>query len=109
MNMNAFLPALLVMSVVTYLVRALPLVFIKKKIQNRFLLSFLHYVPYAVLSAMTVPACFSATGRPLSAIIGIAAAFILALFRRGLLTVAAGATGAVFLTECVIRYLIPLL
>jgi len=90
---------LLVTAGVTYLVRALPLVLVKKKITNRFLLSFLHYIPYAVLSVMTVPAIFYATGDTLSASVGFAVAVILAFCNRSLLTVAAAACGAVLLVQ----------
>ena len=58
---------LAVMAGVTYLVRAVPLILVKKPIKNRFLLSFLHYIPYAVLAAMTVPAIFYATDYFISA------------------------------------------
>ena len=84
---------------VTYLVRALPLVLVKGKIKNRFLLSFLHYIPYAVLSVMTVPAIFYATGDRLSAAAGFLVAVLLALWNRSLLTVAAAACAAVLLTQ----------
>lgn len=84
---------------VTYLVRALPLVLVKGKIKNRFLLSFLHYIPYAVLSVMTVPAIFYATGDHLSATAGFLVAVLLALRNRSLLTVAAAACGTVLLTQ----------
>ncbi len=80
---------LLVMAGVTYLVRMLPLVLIKKKIKNRFLLSFLHYIPYTVLSAMTVPAIFYATESPIAAVFGFIVALVLAFFEKGLVTVAA--------------------
>ena len=52
---------LLVMAGVTYLLRMFPMVLIKEKIKNRFVLSFLHYIPYTVLAAMTVPAIIYAT------------------------------------------------
>ena len=84
---------------VTYLVRAIPLVLVRKKIKNRFVLSFLHYIPYAVLSVMTVPAIFYATGDRLSAIIGFAVATLLALWNKSLLTVAAAACGAVLAVQ----------
>ena len=109
MNNPNFFLYLLVMAGVTYLVRMLPLVLVKKKIRNRFLMSFLHYIPYAVLSAMTIPACFYATGSVISALVGVAVALLLAYRGRGLLLVAAGASAAVFLTELALRYLIPLL
>lgn len=47
-----------VMALVTYLIRMLPLVIFRKKIENRFIRSFLYYIPYAVLAAMTFPAVF---------------------------------------------------
>ena len=65
---------------VTYLVRALPLVLVKGKIKNRFVLSFLHYIPYAVLSVMTVPAIFSATENPVGAAVGFVTALVGAFF-----------------------------
>lgn len=104
-----FLSYLLVMAGVTYLVRMLPLMLVKKKIQNRFILSFLHYIPYAVLSVMTVPACFFATQHVASAIFGFAVAVILAYFGKSLLSVAAGAVGGVFVCEACMLYLFPLL
>lgn len=97
--MNNFLWYLLVMAGVTYLVRAVPLMLFKKKIENRFVRSFLHYVPYAVLGAMTVPAIFYATQSVLSASVGFGVALLLAFCRRGLLTVAVSASAAVFLCE----------
>jgi len=107
MNNYSFFAYLGVCAGVTYLVRALPLVLIKKKITNRFLLSFLHYIPYAVLSVMTVPACFYATGSMASAAAGFAAALLLAYKEKGLLTVAAGAAGAVFAVEMFTNYILP--
>ena len=104
MSFSSFLPYLLCMAIVTYLVRAIPLVFVKKKIENRFLLSFLHYMPYTVLSAMTVPAVFYATGHVLSAAVGVAVALVLAFFKRSLLIVAASASAAVLLCEMILRY-----
>ena len=63
-NYIQFFSGLAVMAGVTYLVRMLPLVLVKKKIENRFINSFLYYVPYAVLAVMTVPAIFSSTASP---------------------------------------------
>lgn len=103
MEFVSFLPYLFTMALVTYLVRAVPLVLIKRKIENRFVLSFLHYMPYAVLSVMTVPAVFFVTNSLISAAAGVAVAFILAFRRRGLLTVALGASAAVFLAELLMR------
>ena len=94
-----FLIYLIVTAGTTYLVRMLPLVLMKGKITNRFLLSFLHYIPYAVLSVMTIPAIFSATGDLRTAAAGFVAAMVLAWKGRSLLTVAAAACAAVLLTE----------
>ena len=90
---------LLVTAGTTYLVRMLPLVLMKGRITNRFLLSFLHYIPYAVLSVMTVPAIFSATESPLSAVAGFLTAVLLAWQGRSLLQVAAAACAAVLAVQ----------
>ena len=105
MSFNTFLPYLAVMALVTYLVRAVPLVLIKKKIENRFILSFLHYMPYAVLTVMTVPAVFFATDSIITAAAGVAVALVLAFFKRDLLTVALGGSGGVFIAELIMKYM----
>lgn len=106
MSKLPFFAYLAVMAGATYLVRMLPLVLVKKKIQNRFLLSFLYYIPYAVLSVMTIPAIFYATDYRLSAVIGCAVALILSFMEQSLIKVAAAACAAAFLTEAVLRYVI---
>ena len=78
----------------TYLIRMLPLAFMRRKIKNRFLLSFLRYVPYAVLGAMTFPAILSSTGTLWSALAGLAVALLLAYREKSLLTVALAACAA---------------
>lgn len=105
MNSGKFIIYLLVMAGVTYLVRMLPLVLVKKKITNQFLLSFLHYVPIAVLSVMTIPAVFYATSNIYSAVAGFLAAVVLAYFGGSLLTVAALAAAAVFVVELIMKFL----
>lgn len=91
---------LAVMAGVTYLVRMLPLVIFRKKIENKFVQSFLYYIPYAVLAAMTFPAVFSSTGGGIvSALVGVAVALLLAFFEKGLVTVALCACAAVFVTK----------
>ena len=90
---------ILIMALVTFLIRALPLTLIRKEIKSPFVRSFLYYVPYVTLSAMTVPAIFYATRNIYSAVAGFIVALILAFMRRGLLTVAAGACIAVFIAE----------
>jgi branched-subunit amino acid transport protein len=84
---------------VTYLPRMLPMVFMKRKITNQFIRSFLHYVPYAVLAAMTFPEILFATSNLISGAFGLIIALVLAYFNQGLLTVALGSTLSVFLIE----------
>ena len=96
---------LLVMAGVTYLVRMLPLVLVKEKIKNRFILSFLHYMPYAVLTAMTVPAIFHATGSVWSAIAGFAVGVLLAYFEKSLVTVAICSALTVLAADFLINYI----
>ena len=94
---------LLVMAGVTYLIRMIPLVLVKKKIKNKFVLSFLYYMPYAVLSVMTFPAIFYSTDSVISAGIGTVVALFLAYMKRSMVTVAAASCLAVFLTEYIMR------
>lgn len=93
------LTAILVMMAVSWLPRMLPLALVRKRIENPLFRSFLYYVPYAVLAAMTIPAIFSATASVWSATAGLAAALVLGWRGRSLLTVAIGASSAVFLVE----------
>jgi len=98
MNKTVYiLIGIIIMAVVTYLIRMLPMILIRRKITNRFIRSFLYYVPYAVLSAMTFPSIFYATGSVSSAVAGTVVAVVLAFFRRSLIVVAAGACAAVLL------------
>ena len=96
---------ILVMSLTTYLIRALPLLFFKKPIKSRFVRSFLHYVPVACLTAMTFPAILYTTEHLLSGAVGLALAVALALKKKSLITVSAAACLGVFLTEQLMKYL----
>lgn len=97
--------SILAMAVTTYLIRALPLLFMKKPIQSRFLRSFLHYVPVACLTAMTFPAILYTTDHRISGAVGLALAVFLALRKKSLITVAIAACLGVFVTELLIPYL----
>lgn len=90
---------ILTMAGVTYLIRMLPLVLSKKEITNTYIKSFLYYVPYACLAAMTFPAILSSTANTYSALVGFAVAVIAAYKEKKLLTVALLACAAVFITE----------
>ena len=102
MSYSTFLPYLLVMSLVTYLIRMLPLTLIRGRIKNSFVQSFLYYVPYAVLGSMTFPAIFESTGNLFSAIMGTVVALILGFMGKGLLTVAVSASLVAYLTGMLI-------
>jgi len=91
------------MAAVTYVIRATPLILFRKKIKNKWIQSFLFYVPYVVLAAMTFPAVFYSTGSTLSAVLGCACAIILAYMKRGLLTVAVGAALVAFVVQIIGR------
>ena len=92
---------LVVMALVTYLIRMIPFTLFRKEIKSAFFRSFLAYVPYAVLGALTFPSIFYATSSYPSAIAGTVVALALAFFRRSLLTVALGASGAALAVELV--------
>ncbi len=78
----------LVMALVTYIIRMLPLTFFKKKIKSRYLKSVLYYIPYAVLSAMTFPYILYSTGNFYTALIGSVVALSVAFLNKSLLLVA---------------------
>ena len=98
-------PYLLVMALVTYLIRMLPLAFFRKKITSPFLLGVLHYMPYAVLGTMTVPAIFTSTGAVIPSVVGFIAALLLGLKRRSLIEVALAATAAAYVTSLILPLL----
>ena len=99
MSAEAFYPYLLVMAGVTYLIRMLPLTVFRREIRSPFLRSFLYYVPYAVLGAMTVPDIFYATGSLWTALAGLVVAVVLAWKEKSLLTVAIFACAAVAVAQ----------
>ena len=93
---------ILVMAGVTYLVRMIPFTLFRRKIKSHFFRSFLHYIPYAVLSAMTIPAIFYSTGSVPSSIVGTVVAVILAYFGKPLIVVALAASAAALVTGLII-------
>ena len=94
------------MAGVTYLIRMLPLALVKKEITSPFVKSFLYYVPYACLAAMTFPAILTATaGGILSGLAGLVIALIAAYKEKSLLTVALFACAAVFVTERIMEFM----
>lgn len=92
-----------VMAIVTYLIRVLPLTLIRKEITNKFIKSFLYYVPFATLAAMTFPAILNASDYMVSSLVGFIVALVLAIRNKSLLTVAASGCIAVFIVELIIQ------
>ncbi|MBQ6720329.1 MAG: AzlD domain-containing protein [Oscillospiraceae bacterium] len=90
------------MAVTTYLIRVIPLTIFRKPIRSRFLRSFLHYVPYACLTAMTFPAILTSTATIISGAAALIVAVVLAYRGKSLLTVSLAASAAVMITEWVL-------
>ena len=93
------------MALTTYLIRVLPLTIFRKPIKSRFLRSFLHYVPYACLTAMTFPAILTSTATVISGVAALVVAVVLAYRGRSLLTVSLAASAAVMVTEWLLALL----
>ena len=91
------------MALTTYLVRVIPLTVFRRPIKSRFLKSFLHYVPYACLTAMTFPSILSSTATMISGAAALLVAVVLAYRGRSLLTVSLAASAAVMITEWVLN------
>ena len=87
------------MVLVTNLIRVLPVALIRGKIKNRFLRSFLYYVPYVTLAVMTFPAIIEATSSPLAGLVALILGLIAAWFGLGLFPVAILCCVVVFLLE----------
>ena len=105
MSLREFFIYLLIMAGSTYLIRVIPFVLVKNQIKNRTVRSFLYYIPYAVLTAMTIPAIFLATSSPISAVVGLIVAVCLALKGKSLTVVALIACAAVYLTEVILTFM----
>lgn len=100
MNHNSYLYlAIAVMAGVTYLIRLLPLTLIQKEIKNRYIKSFLYYVPYVTLSVMTFPAILYATASVISGAAALIVAVFLAYRGKSLFQVSLAACAAVFILE----------
>ncbi len=98
-----FFSYLLILAGSTYLIRAIPFAAVRKKIENRFIRSFLYYIPYAVLAAMTFPAALYATGNVFAAGAGIFAAVVFAISGKSLTVVALISSLTVFITEFLLK------
>lgn len=103
--MSYLAQALVVAALVTYTLRAVPLLLLRREIESRWINSFLYFVPWAVVSAMVIPDIFTSTSSVVSATIGLIVALFLAWRGRSLLVVVLAAAVAVYLTELVQPYL----
>lgn len=90
MNTTYILISIATMALTTYIIRVVPMVVFRKRIQSNFIRSFLHYVPYTVLAAMTFPAIFYSTASVPSAVCATVLALVLAYCGKSLITVALG-------------------
>lgn len=88
-----------VMFAVVYIIRVLPLTIFRKKIENRFIRSFLYYVPYITLAVMTFPAIVDATQSPLAGAAALVLGIVLAWLGAGLFPVAVACCAIVFVLE----------
>lgn len=100
-NLNIYI-SILTAFAVSYLIRVLPLTLIRKPIKNRFIKSFLFYVPYVTLSVMTFPAIVEATQSPIAGIIALAVGIIISFFGAGLFPVACVCCVVVFIAEMIL-------
>lgn len=96
--------AVVLMALITYLIRMLPIVLFQKEIKSQFFRSFLYYVPYAVLASLTFPAIFTSTGDIRTAICGTVVALVLAFLEKGLVVVAVGGILAVALAGILLQF-----
>ena len=92
------------MALTTYLIRVLPLTIFRKPIRSRFLRSFLHYVPYACLTAMTFPAILSSTASMISGAAALIVAILLAYRGKSLIVVAVSSSAAVLIAEWILKF-----
>ena len=92
-----------VMAITTYLIRVIPFVAVRGKIKSRLINSVLYYIPYAVLSAMTFPAIFFATGDVVSSTVGTVAALVMAFFDLPLIVVALSSSAAALIASLIMN------
>ncbi len=88
-----------IMATVTYLIRALPLTLIRRHIDNKFIKSFLYYVPFVTLAVMTFPSIITSTENTVAASVAFVTAVILAWFGKSLFSVSVAACITVFVLE----------
>ena len=105
MDNKLFFIYLIILACSTYLIRVIPFVAIKQKINNRFIRSFLYYVPYACLTAMTFPSILSSAGSLAAGIAALAAAVLLSYLGKSLVVVALSSSAVVFVVNLIVSIL----
>lgn len=105
MNNSVFFIYLLIVALTTYLIRAIPFSLITKKVTNKYVKSFLYYIPYTVLAAMTIPAALYVTGSIYSSIAGLLVALIVAIKKSNLTLVALAACVGSFIVEIIMLFI----
>lgn len=96
-NASSIWLSIAIMASVTYAIRLLPLILLRREIRHSVIRAFLHYVPYATLSAMTIPAAITGAPSLLAGFVGIIVAILLALRGVSMVLVAAIASFAIWL------------
>ena len=104
MNNNSFFIYLLIVALTTYLIRSIPFSLITKKVTNRYVKSFLYYIPYTVLAAMTLPQAFYVTGSIYSAIAGLGIALLVSIKKSNLTLVALAAVLGSLIVEIIMLF-----
>ena len=99
MSISRVIICIILMCLVTYIPRVIPVTVFRKQIRSRYIRSFLDYTPYAVLGALTFPDIFTSSGHFISALGDTVVAVILGFYRRSLVEVACAAILAVFVIE----------
>lgn len=97
-----FYTYLAIMTFTVYAIRVLPLIFLRKPIQNSFLQSFLYYVPYVTLSTMTFPAILNATQTPAAGFAALVVGIIVSWLGAGLFSVSISCCAIVFIVEAIL-------
>lgn len=99
--MTKLIPIFL-MALITYIIRVIPMVLFRGQIKSPFIKSFLHYIPYCILTAMIIPSIFTSTTLIYSAIGGFVVALILSWFEKSLITVSISAVIVAYIIECLL-------
>ena len=105
MNNGVFFIYLLIVALTTYLIRAIPFSLITKKVTNKYVKSFLYYIPYTVLAAMTIPAALYVTGSIYSSIAGLLVALIVSIKKSNLTLVALAACVGSLIVEIIMLFI----